>query len=365
MSITALIAGGGTSGHINPAIAIADRIRVEWPDAKIAFCGTERGLESTLVPRNGYTFHPIRASGFPSKPSKQLIRAVGDFCAGRKTCLSLIDQYQPDIVIGTGGYVCGPLVSAAKKKKIPVVLHEQNAFAGRANRTLSKGVSAVCTGFPNMEATFPAANEVVFTGNPIRSAFHDSDRTESRNIVGIDNEYLVLCMGGSLGSQTLNEAMVKLSKLLCSEDSVKLVLSSGKQQHKALSEKYQIEELNMTVMEYIDDTKTYMDAADLIICRAGAVTCAEVAALGVPAVFVPYPHAAGDHQTYNARVFVENHAGYMIADADLSADKILEIIQKLRNEPEQANKLRDASKALYVADAVDRILDVIKKVVNQ
>ncbi|NLT12128.1 MAG: undecaprenyldiphospho-muramoylpentapeptide beta-N-acetylglucosaminyltransferase [Clostridiaceae bacterium] len=365
MSITVLIAGGGTSGHINPAIAIADRIRLEWPDAIIVFCGTERGLESSLVPSNGYTFEKIRASGFPSRPSVKLIRAVSDFFAGRKACISLIEQYKPNIVIGTGGYVCGPLVSAAKKKNIPILLHEQNAFAGRANRVLSRGVSSVCTGFPDMESAFPSAKEVIYTGNPIRSAFHTSDRVSSRKAIGVEKEFYVLCMGGSLGSKTLNETMVELSKKLPSDGSFRIVLSSGKQQHRLLTEKYNVQDLNMEIFEYIDDTKTYMDAADLIICRAGAITCAEVAALGVPALFVPYPYAAGDHQTYNAKVFSDRRAGFLIADADLSAEKIVDIIDHLKNDHEQAAQLRMASKSLCVVDAADRIMNVIKKVIKQ
>ena len=323
MSLRVLIAGGGTSGHIHPALSIADRIMEVEPDSQIEFCGTARGLESELVPKAGYVIHTIRARGLPSKPSGKMVAALVDIAAGRRTCISLIRSFRPDIVIGTGGYVCSPLVSAAHAMRIPVLLHEQNAYPGRSNRLLSKNAEVVCTSFPDIESYFPKARQVVFTGNPVKTVFFSTEREEARRKLGIASDvFFVLAMGGSLGAKTINDAVISISGMDLPQKDM-ILISAGKQQHDELMATNSISNERLEIREYIYDPEQYMAAADLMICRAGAITCAEIAALGVPSIMIPYPYAAGDHQTSNAKAFVQHNASVMIRDADVTGESLL------------------------------------------
>ncbi len=332
MGIRVLIAGGGTSGHINPAIAIADRLRADIPDSCIEFCGTKNGIESDTVPRAGYALHMIRASGMPARLSKKMVRALLNFKAGRKTCISLIRTFKPDVIVGTGGYVCSPLVSAAYHQHIPVLLHEQNAFPGRSNRLLSRNADVVCTSFPEMNAYFPKAKSVVFTGNPVRAVFFTTERETARKELHLaDDTFLILAMGGSLGANTINTAVTALSAMNFAIP-VKIILSAGKQQFAAFKEQTTKTNDRIEVMEYLYNPQTYMAAADIVICRSGAITCAEVAALKLPSVMIPYPFAAGDHQTYNARVFEQNGACILIADKEASAEHLYQAILPLMQD---------------------------------
>jgi UDP-N-acetylglucosamine--N-acetylmuramyl-(pentapeptide) pyrophosphoryl-undecaprenol N-acetylglucosamine transferase len=175
-----ILAGGGTSGHINPALAIADQIRLEHPDAEILFCGTSRGLEQTMVPRAGYDFRAIRARGLPRRPSIEMLRALADFFAGRRQCRQILREFKPDAIIGTGGYVCSPLVAAATSLKVPVLLHEQNAFPGRSNRLMARNSQMVCISFPGSEEWFRTKSPIVLTGNPVRPEFFKLTRQAAR-----------------------------------------------------------------------------------------------------------------------------------------------------------------------------------------
>jgi len=346
MGIRVLIAGGGTSGHINPAIAIADRIRKEDPQSEIEFCGTQRGLENDIVPRSGYVMHQIRARGLPSKPSVKMAKAVMDFIAGRKTCISLIRQFKPDVVVGTGGYVCAPLVAAAYQENIPVLLHEQNAFPGRSNRLMSRRASVVCTSFPGMDKAFPRAKSVVFTGNPVKKIFFETSREAARKELGIpDDMVLLLAMGGSLGSRTINQSVARFADMVSGKN-IRIVLSAGKQQFEEFHENHPPVNGNMEIREYIYNPQTYMAAADLIICRAGAITCAEVAALGIPSVMIPYPYAAGDHQTYNARAFEGAGAAILMKDSDISAQALYDSAMPVLSDRLRLQKMGQCAKSL-------------------
>lgn len=346
MGIRVLIAGGGTSGHINPAIAIADRIRKEDPQSEIEFCGTQRGLENDIVPRSGYVMHQIRARGLPSKPSVKMAKAVMDFIAGRKTCISLIRQFKPDVIVGTGGYVCTPLVAAAYQENIPVLLHEQNAFPGRSNRLMSRRASVVCTSFPGMDTAFPRAKSVVFTGNPVKKIFFEISREAARIELGIpDDRVLLLAMGGSLGSRTINQSVARLADMVSGKN-IRIILSAGKQQFADFHENHTCVNGNMEIREYIYNPQTYMAAADLIICRAGAITCAEVAALGIPSVMIPYPYAAGDHQTYNARAFEKEGAAILLKDSEVTARTLYEVVMPVITDKKCLKMMGEHAKSL-------------------
>ena len=365
MALRFIAVGGGTSGHINPAITIADALKKYYgdkgEDCEIIFVGRSEGLEGELVPKAGYDFKNITAKPFPMRPSMKMVKAFKAFKEGRKQCDKIIEEFRPHAVFGTGGYVCAPLIFAAEKRNIPVILHEANAFPGRANKMLGKKADLVLTGFPNQESIFSKAGKVVFTGNPIRSIIKTVDRNESRKALGLsDDDFLVFAMGGSLGSKTLNEFMVDAAS---DEEfkNAKFVLGSGKQQSGVL-DNVTIPE-NLTVKTYIDNPQTYLSAADVSITRAGAVTCAEVAAIGSCSILVPYPFAAHDHQTYNAQAFVDVDGAILVPDAEVK-DKLKGVLKDLYSDPQKRENMRVNAKKLAVLDCDERIAKAIAELLE-
>ncbi len=353
-----ILAGGGTSGHIHPAVAIADELKKQDEKTEVLFCGTEKGLESQIIPSMGYPFHVIRASQLPMKLSKKTFRALKEFLAGRKMCRALLREQKPDVVVGTGGFVCSPLIAAAHKEKVPILLHEQNAFPGRSNRLMSRYAGTVCTSFHEMEHYFNKKAKIVFTGNPIRSAFGDVERTKCREKLGLSEDtFLILAMGGSLGAKTVNESIVEFARQ-CKDPNVKIILSVGKQRYKEVSEQAKDWPSSISVFEYIQDPEVYMAAADLFIGRAGAISCAEIQAVGVPSVLIPYPYAAQDHQTFNAKAFSEIGAGILLPDNE-AKEKLPGIVNGLLSDKAKLQEMREKTLSLAIYDAAARICDEV------
>lgn len=359
MSMKVFLAGGGTSGHIHPATAIADELKKQDPNTEILFCGTAKGLESQIIPAQGYAFEVIRASQFPMKPSKKTFTAIKDFRAGKKMCRKLIREQKPDAVIGTGGFVCSPLIAAAHKEKVPILLHEQNAFPGRSNRLMSRYAKTVCTSFPGIEHYFNKKAKIVYTGNPIRGVFANVDHVSCRAQLGLqEDEFLILAMGGSLGARTVNEAIVELAKQ-CTDPKVKIILSVGKQRYKEVMEEAKNWPKSIQVFEYIQNPEVYLAACDLFIGRAGAITCAEVQAVGAPSVLIPYPYAAQDHQTYNAKTFEDANAGVLLPDAQ-AVEKLPGIVMELMGNKEKLDDMRKKTQELAIYDAAERIVKEVR-----
>ncbi|NLN45295.1 MAG: undecaprenyldiphospho-muramoylpentapeptide beta-N-acetylglucosaminyltransferase [Clostridiaceae bacterium] len=345
-----LIAGGGTGGHIQPALAIAEAFAAVHPETDIRFCGTSSGMESTLVPAAGYPFHVIRARGFAGRPSMDWIRAALDLRAGRKACSALIRKVRPFAVVGTGGYVCGPLVAAARRARVPVLLHEQNAFPGKANRYLSRGAHTVCISYEGTERYFPKARNIRLTGNPVRSVFFHTDRGASRTALAIrPEEKMVLVLGGSQGAASINGAILDWAAQGLPAG-VKVVLMTGKRNvEAALARGAGLPGLD--IRDYLQDVHLYMAAADLLVCRAGALTCAEIAALGRPSVLVPYPYAAGDHQTHNALAFEKRGAAVHVPDAQFTADHAARVLGTLLKDPDKLAHMGEAARSLAMPRA--------------
>ncbi len=353
------LAGGGTSGHIHPAVAIADELKKQDPSCQVLFCGTEKGLESQIIPKMGYPFEVIRAAQLPMKISKKTFKAVKEFLAGRKMCRKLLREQKPDVVVGTGGFVCSPLIAAAHKEKIPILLHEQNAFPGRSNRMMSKYAGTVCTSFPKLDHYFNKKAKIVYTGNPIRGVFSTVERDACRTKLGLTiNDTLILAMGGSLGARTVNSAIVELAKEI-KDPNVKIILSVGKQRYKEVMLEAKNWPKSIEVFEYIQDPETYLAACDLFIGRAGAITCAEVQAVGAPSVLIPYPYAAQDHQTYNAKTFEDAKAGILLPD-DQAVEKLPGIVTDLLSNKEKLSTMRKNTRELAIYDAASRICDEVK-----
>lgn len=358
-----MITGGGTSGHINPALAIADLLkedaRANGYACSIVFTGKKTGLEGELIPKAGYEFRDVEALPMPYKPSPSIIKAMNANRRGEKQCLKLIEEFRPDCVISTGGYVSAPLIMAAKKKRIPVMIHEANAFPGRANKLFAKGSALVMTGFPGQESIFSKAERVVYTGNPVRSNMFGKTKKGSRKELGIEpDRKLVFVMGGSLGSATLTNFVFGIAGKPEYKD-VSFVLSVGK--HNSVEIPDDVKKLpNLEIKDYIDRPDLYLSAADCSILRAGAVTCAEITATGACAIMVPYPFAAHDHQTYNANSLAKKGAGLVVSDDDVKAGKLEHVLNDLLNDPARQEQIRKASLSLSIVDTGKRITDAIK-----
>lgn len=363
-----IVAGGGTSGHINPALTIAGALKKFYEESgdevAITFVGRENSLESELVSKAGYSMTYVEAKPFPMKPSKKMIDAVKALSNGTKTASKLIEEFKPNAVIGTGGYVCAPLFRAAKKHKVPVIIHESNAFPGRLNRLSGRSASLVLTGFPNLEKVFSKAKKVVYTGNPVRDIMFNNDYKEARAKLGIDDDTkLIFAMGGSLGAKTINDFMIECAARPEYKD-VKFVLGSGKQQSSKLNEEKKEIPENLTIMEYIDNPNVYLAGADISITRAGAVTCAEIAAIGACNVFIPYPFAAQDHQTFNASAFSNTEAGVLVPDAEVKTGLLLPVIAELLEDDERRKNIRINARKLSVEDCDRRIVTAIDDLIK-
>ncbi len=358
-----IITGGGTSGHINPALAIAGLLeedaKANGDVCKIIFAGRKTGLEGELVPKAGYEFRDVESLPMPYKPTPAILKTMAANNRGKKYCLSLIEEFKPDCVISTGGYVSAPLIMAAKKANVPVMIHEANAFPGRANKLFARGAALVMTGFRGQEKIFSKARKVVYTGNPVRAEMFGRTRDGSREELGIGKDQkMVFIMGGSLGSATLTNFVFDIARKDEFKD-VYFVISVGK--HNSVEITPDITELpNLEIREYIDRPDLYMSAADCSILRAGAVTCAEICATGACAIMVPYPYAAHDHQTFNANSLASKGAGIVVSDNDVKLGKLEGVLTDLINDPERQNEIRKASLDLAVEDTGKRITDAIK-----
>ncbi len=358
---TILIAGGGTAGHINPALAIAQALVRRRTDWQIIFCGSENGPEKNLVERQGFHFQAISAAPFEFTKPKMLLEAVQAFFRGKKQCSKLMGQYNVFATIGTGGYVAAPLMAAAKALNIPRILHEQNAHPGKATKVMSKGASCVCVSFPNTLESFPRAKKVVLTGNPIDEKFFQDMREDSRQVLGMSKKKrYVLVSGGSLGALTVNLAITDLVTILRRNPSATpyaLHLVTGRKYFQEFKDKLRQYSDIVRVSDYIYNMPEEMAAADVVIGRAGAGTCAELAALGKASILIPYPYAKGDHQRKNAEALVSNGAAVLILDQDVSGQMLKQKLDEIFNDEHRLVRMSENARALAQAEAADLIVD--------
>ena len=363
-----IVTGGGTSGHINPALAIAgmlDKSVAESGDTcKIIFTGRTEGLEGELVPAAGYEFVNVHAKAIPTKPSPKIVPAVTALLKGRTECKKLIKEFKPEAVISTGGFVSAPLLYAARSLNVPIIIHEANAFPGRANKELSKGAALVMTGFPGQENIFPKAKRVVCTGNPVRPIFFENTYESSREKLGIaPDEKLVFAMGGSLGSATITRFVLDCALDEAFKD-VKFVLSVGKHNSVEIPEAAK-DNPNIRIENYIPNPSYYISGSDVCILRAGAVTCAEITAAKACAIMVPYPFAAHDHQTFNAQAIASKGGGIVISDDDVKAGKLTPVLRELLSDGQRRGNIRQAAGKLAVSDCDDRIVNAINEALGK
>ena len=324
-----IISGGGTGGHIYPAITIYKEIMKQHPDAKVLYVGTKQGLEATLVPKEGIEFTTIPVQGLQRQLSLGTLVTLGKTALGLVKANAIICKFRPDVVIGTGGYVCGPILMAAALHNIPTIIQEQNVIAGITNKILSRFVDVVAVGYKDAEASFSKAKRVVYTGNPVRPEVLVDSRTAGRNYFNLsDDTFTVLIAGGSRGARTINNAMIDVHKHFQGKEGIKLIHITGSGEYESVLSQLGITDgeglgESSLILPYLHDMPKALAAADLAVFRSGAIGLAELAVRGIPSVLVPYPYAAEDHQTYNARIFVQEGAAHMIVDKMLSAHDLI------------------------------------------
>ncbi|MDO5560157.1 MAG: undecaprenyldiphospho-muramoylpentapeptide beta-N-acetylglucosaminyltransferase [Oscillospiraceae bacterium] len=368
-----LIAGGGTGGHINPALAIASIIKAHEPEAKFLFAGTPFGMEARLIPAAGYDFAPIKVKGFQRRITLKNIRrnieAVGYLMTSSARSKEIINDFKPDIVIGTGGYVSGPIVRQAAKMKIPTAIHEQNAYPGVTTRILSKHVDKVMlTVREAMEYLDKNINYIV-TGLPVRSELFDTNKSQARKKLGFDDSFTILSFGGSLGAGCINDTMAQVIKHTYDN---KLKINHihgyggmGKDSFPEFMKKNNIpmKSQNMRVTEYINDMDICMSAADLVICRSGATTLAELEAMGKASILIPSPVVAGNHQFHNANVLAKAGAAVLIEQKDVKAQDMIKLAEDFCSHPEKIKEMSRHSYDLSIKDTSQRIWKVIDSLV--
>lgn len=364
-----LFATGGTAGHINPAIAVASYIREIYPDCEIMFIGTADHMESRLVPQAGFDFKTINISGFkrsfsPSAISHniktvfRLIKSSGD-------SKKIIEQFNPNVVVGFGGYVSGPVLQSAVKLGIPTCIHEQNAFPGITNKTLAKEVDKVMLTVEDAKKYLQPKNPVEITGLPVRGELLRADKAMSRAQLGIpDDKYLVLSFGGSLGAKPINEAMYDI--LLSSAESGRYchIHSVGTNGTEYLEKFEKAGFVNgkkgtVEVRQYIDNMDVCMSAADLVIGRAGASSLSEIEAMGKASILIPSPYVAENHQFHNAMALVNRDAGFVIEEKDLTTQVLNDKINELLSDETKLKTVEKNAKAMAVTNSRERIAQII------
>ena len=348
-----LMAGGGTGGHVYPAIAIADAVKRLRPDARVVFAGTEDRLEARAVPEAGYALHPITAQGVQRRLTAKNLMAPVRVLQGLVQSWRLVGSIQPDVAVGTGGYVSGPVLLAAWLRGRPLLIQEQNAYAGVTNRLLARLAHRIHLAFPEAKDWVPAGRAEV-SGNPTRRSLREADPGEARSALQLPADgRVVLVMGGSLGSAALNEAVETNVDTLLSEDDVYVLWQTGTRYHEAINDRVDARP-QLRLMEYIDRMDRAYAAADLVVCRAGALTCSELMVTGTPAVLVPSPNVVADHQTKNARSMERTGAAQLLPEAEL-ADRFVDVVHDLLHNADARAQMAKAAREMARPEAAETI----------
>lgn len=372
-----LLAGGGTAGHVNPALAIAEIIKKNYPDAEIAFAGNPEKIEAQLVPKAGYKFYPIKIEGFQRKINwtniKRNIHAAGCLAKSGSRSKEIISDWKPDLVIGTGGYVSGPIVRKAAKMGIKTAVHEQNAFPGVTNKMLSKSVDEVMMTVEEASKYFPDAKHKTVTGLPVRNAFSTMSKQEARAQLGFDNDTVcVLSTGGSLGARVLNEHILKLLKWY-QDNGIKVNHIHSYGTYKGYkdfipnAEKMGIkikDNPSLIVKDYIN-MPVAMAAADLVITRCGAASLAELEAMGRASVLIPSPMVAENHQYHNGMVLQNAGAGVVIEEKNLTDELFIDTVKDYIENPDKLRKCSENAAKLHITDTNDRIFKALEPLIKK
>ena len=363
-----IIAAAGTAGHINPGISIANKIKEEEPDSEIIFIGTERGWEKDLVRRAGYELKTINAYGLNFKKPIQLMKTLKGFVEAKK----IIKEFKPNVVIGTGGYICGAAITMASKLKIPTLLHESNAFPGKAVKMLSKKTDCILVGFEDAKRRLEDAKKVVVTGNPTKIRDLNLSKSEKENIIkdlGLSTDKpILLVFGGSQGAKAINEAIIKIIKSGSNKD-YQIIWAPGPVQYNVIKEELEKDSINIEnvsntkIYPYIYNMEEMMNISDLFICRAGAMTVNEVSRVGKPAIFIPLPGVSQNHQEYNAKALESIGAAKIILNNELESIDLNQYIESIIYNKKLLEQMGKKAKKISNTNVLEVIYKEIKKTI--
>lgn len=365
-----LFAGGGTAGHINPALAVAGYIKEKHPDAKISYIGTAKKLEARLVPEKGYDFYSIEVQGFKRKLSPSgIVHNVKTVYLAMKASVDaekLLKKLHPDVVVGTGGYVSGPVLKAAAKLGIKTTIHEQNAYPGVTNKMLSKTVDRVMLAMPEAENRLSLNKKPYITGNPVRSELKNMSKEQAKKKLGFDDKPVILSFGGSLGARPINEAVSELIRHFNGKNSHYHIHGTGKAGYKTMCDSLADIKLddNVFIREYIDDMDVCMAAADLVICRAGAITLSELTVCRKPSILIPSPYVAENHQFHNAMTLKNAGAAEVIEEKDLNGEKLIKTVETIISDKSLLSSMSVNAQKVAIDDANKRIYDIIMELIG-
>jgi UDP-N-acetylglucosamine--N-acetylmuramyl-(pentapeptide) pyrophosphoryl-undecaprenol N-acetylglucosamine transferase len=352
-----MIAGGGTGGHIYPAIAIAREFVSRDASRRVVFVGTQRGLEKTIVPKAGFPLEFIDVGGLKGKGAGEFAKNLFRLPLGFLQAWSLVGKHKPNAVLGVGGYSSGPVLAAAKLRGVPTIIHEANAFPGVANRALARVVTKVLVAFADAAPRLKRSDAIV-TGNPIRAEFFSVSRQPSA-------VSRLLAFGGSQGSRVINTAMSEALLFLAHlKDRLEIVHQTGPNDLATVQAAYRTSAFaNARVVPYIDPIVDEIAAADVIVCRAGAMTVGELAAAGRAAIFIPFAAATNNHQELNARVVERAGGGVVITESQLTPERLAAAVNDIVSDPAKARRMGEAAHALATPEATKRIVDTIEEII--
>jgi len=359
-----IISGGGTGGHVYPAIAIANEIKRFVPDAEILFVGAKGKLEMEKVPQAGYQIEGLWISGFQRKLTLRNLIFPIKLVNSLWQAWWIVRRFSPDAVVGVGGYASGPTLKMATRWKVPTLIQEQNSHAGMTNRLLAKSASKICVAYEGMERFFPK-NKIVLTGNPVRSDIHNvnNKREEGLAHFGLEkNKKTIVVVGGSLGARTLNDSMAAALSKLQNAD-IQVFWQAGKLYIEEFEP--QVESIdNVKIMAFIDRMDLAYAMADVVISRAGALTISELCLVGKPAILVPSPNVSEDHQTANAKALVEKNAAILVRDAD-AKETMIDVAMNLLSDQDKMEELSENIKALGKPDAARHITQEVINLIQK
>lgn len=354
--------GGGTGGHIYPAITIADKIKEKHPDAKILFIGSTHGLEKKIVPSQGYPIRFVTVEGLSRKNMFKNIRVAVKFLKGSFQAAKIMEAFKPDLVIGTGGYVSAPIIKAGAKYGAKVYIHEQNAFPGLTNRISEKYADRVFLSFRDAGKYFKRPEKHVLSGNPVRRAFFKADKTFSRHMLGFkEDDFVVLAFGGSQGAGSINKVMMDVAVEFNDKKGMHICMATGTAYYDSVIDELSARGVDISgnsrvhIMEYITDMDRYLSAADVVICRSGALTVAEVTVCGTPAIFIPSPIVAGNHQYYNAKAVADKSGAVILPEAELTGQRLIDEIKSFEENRAQLADMAEECRKCASTEAIDII----------
>ncbi len=359
-----IISGGGTGGHIFPALAIANEIRRRNPDAKILFVGALGRMEMEKVPAAGYEIIGLPVVGFPRKPSLKMIVFFKKLMQSSLMARKIVKNFKPDIAVGVGGYASGPLLRAAAGKGVPTLIQEQNSYAGITNKMLSKKVKTICVAYDNMERFFPP-EKIVHTGNPVReNLVRKIDRKTALDFFGLKGKgKVILIVGGSLGAQSINQSVLKNIQRIAKSGVEVIWQTGGLYYDRIIDELKDTKPANLQIHKFIMEMDLAYAAADLVISRAGAGTISELCLVAKASVLVPSPNVAEDHQTKNAMALVEKDAALMVRDNEID-ERLFPLAFATVQDHEMCERLSEKIKDMARPEATNTIVDEVEKLVK-